>query len=127
MFLIENGYFGDPNPDVNSLHKLLVVAYADFKKFQKERGISCSQGKFVPNFVTRLHEQVSRFGFGAACFNLHNILSQGLEARQAWGTHVAQGLQWTSDRYVALRLHGEGCTPPHQRRSLVWAMASRTA
>ena len=67
MFLIENGYFGDPNPDVNSLHKLLVVAYADFKKFQKERGISCSQGKFVPNFVTRLHEQVSRFGFGAAC------------------------------------------------------------
>ena len=37
MFLVESGYFGDPNPDVNSLHKLLVVAYRDFKAFQKER------------------------------------------------------------------------------------------
>ncbi|CAE7853708.1 unnamed protein product, partial [Symbiodinium necroappetens] len=24
MFLVENGYFGDPNPNANSLHKLLV-------------------------------------------------------------------------------------------------------
>ena len=54
MFLVENGYFGDLNPDVNSLHKLLVIAYSDFKKFQKERGMVCSQGKFVPNFVTWL-------------------------------------------------------------------------
>ena len=51
MFLIENGYFGDPDPDANSLHKLLVVAFRDFKSFQKERGITCSQTKFVPNFA----------------------------------------------------------------------------
>ncbi|CAE7029554.1 unnamed protein product [Symbiodinium sp. CCMP2592] len=48
MFLVENGYFGDPD---NSLHKLLVVAFRDFKAFQKERRIYCSQTKFVPNFV----------------------------------------------------------------------------
>ena len=53
MFLVENGYFGDP--DAHSLHKLLVVAYRDFKAFQKEQGIACSQTKFVPNFVPSLH------------------------------------------------------------------------
>ncbi|CAE7650278.1 unnamed protein product [Symbiodinium sp. CCMP2592] len=33
MFLVENGYFGDPV--ANSLHKLLVVAFRDFKTFQR--------------------------------------------------------------------------------------------
>lgn len=51
MFLIENGYFGDPNPDVNSLHQLLVAAFLDFKTFQKHHKLNCSQTKFVPNFV----------------------------------------------------------------------------
>ena len=53
MFLVENGYFGDPS--ANSLHKLLVVAFRDFKTFQREKGVTCSQTKFVPNFVTHLH------------------------------------------------------------------------
>ena len=53
MFLVENGYFGDP--DANSLHKLFLIAFRDFKAFQKERGIACSQTKFVPNFVPDLH------------------------------------------------------------------------
>ncbi|CAE7879827.1 unnamed protein product [Symbiodinium microadriaticum] len=33
MFLVENGYFGDP--DANSLHKLFLIAFRDFKAFQK--------------------------------------------------------------------------------------------
>ena len=48
---MENGYFGDPSPEINSLHQLLVVAFRDFKTFQRERGLKCSQHKFVPNFV----------------------------------------------------------------------------
>ncbi|CAE7469344.1 unnamed protein product [Symbiodinium sp. CCMP2592] len=39
MFLVENGYFGDPNPDVNSLHQILVVAYKDFRTFQKQESL----------------------------------------------------------------------------------------
>ena len=79
MFLAENGYFGDPNPDVNSLHKLLVVAYRDFKAFQKEQGLVCSQGKFVPNFATISHYiacQDISFDFMAATSELNNILCQ---------------------------------------------------
>ena len=53
MYLIENGYFGNPDPAVNSLHQLLVVAFRDFKSFQKEKGLRCSQTKFVPNFASR--------------------------------------------------------------------------
>ena len=48
MYLIEEGFFG--NPEILSLHKLLVVAFKDFKAFQKQSGIRCSQTKFLPNF-----------------------------------------------------------------------------
>ena len=60
MFLVENGYFGNPDPEVNSLHKLLVIAFRDFKSFQKERGVYCSQTKFLPNFAARLHSATGR-------------------------------------------------------------------
>ncbi|CAE7868127.1 unnamed protein product [Symbiodinium necroappetens] len=49
MYLIEKDYFGCH--ETTSLHKLLVVAFKDFKSFQRSTGIRCSQTKFVPNFV----------------------------------------------------------------------------
>ena len=48
MYLIENGYFGCY--ETTTLHKLLVVAFKDFKSFQRSTGIRCSQTKFVRNF-----------------------------------------------------------------------------
>ena len=52
MYLVQKGFFG--NPETLSFAKLLVVAYRDFKAFQKASKIICSQTKFIPNFVTRL-------------------------------------------------------------------------
>ena len=49
MFLLENGYFGCP--ETISLEKLLVIAFRDFKAFQRQSGHKCSQTKFVPRFV----------------------------------------------------------------------------
>ena len=55
MYLIEKGYFG--NPESLRFGKLMVVAHRDFKSFQKSSGMACLQTKFVPvpNYVARLN------------------------------------------------------------------------
>ena len=121
MFLIENGYFGDP--DANSLHKLLVIAFRDFKSFQKERGIRCSQAKFVPNFAPwktlamfclwLLVVNVGANSFPRVYWASSKQQMQGLETRETWRPYVPQGLQWSGDCAMAGGLLGTSCGTSH--------------
>ena len=56
MHLLDNGFFG--SPEEMSLQKLLVVAFHDFKAFQRHSGVKCSQTKFVPRFVSQLQYNI---------------------------------------------------------------------
>ena len=48
MYLVEKGFFGCPA--TQPFRKLLACDCRDFKSFQAESGIRCTQATFVPNF-----------------------------------------------------------------------------
>ena len=83
MYSCENGFFGCPA--TTSFQKQLVIAFQDFKTFQKNTGIRCSQRIFVPRFAAFLH----LYAWACYCWSLLALESNKVWKPEKHGAHMA--------------------------------------